>query len=792
MKLESQDFDNKLKSATANLQHMEREVRRTGATFEYADKEETAFLKSLGQMETKAMDAKGKIKELSNSYKELAMLYGRMTDAEKASKPGQALAASLQQLKARLNETKESFANVSKEIGEGGSGGLSKVMETLGSKIGIPASAFTALGGAMAAGAVAAKVAKDAFNANEAAVDDWGRTVEAARSIYDGFLTALNTGDFSGFLSRIGSISEAARKAYDELDRLGTMKTIQSPEMSRQQTENERNRMMLQTRRYIAPLDGSEGMAGMSNGDLLSDAQIKQIEDDLQNGIKRISELVTNEVQQTTNAIEAEYNRQAQTLGMSIEDFKKGTSSMAEFDKMIELAKKYYEFEDAHTTINYSRTGAAIKSRDQAVNPYEGYQKWDVFRVDGEAYNKLVELIKQRDQQIGQAYSLQSQSYRAINRVNGITARGGASEPKSSFNLGSPNDLPEVGSIADFERQASIVRNSMSGATTNEEYKEMEEHLNSILAKIKEIRGEQQKMVTGPSGFSPEGIAAFRSEIQGSMKGMQIGSDEYMFQAERLVDLTSFENLLKSATERGVQPDPALLEKLFETIDNAEFGIKPSVPDEAWDELVDDINEKSKSLPPISLNVKTGGVETLNKEVKQTTDHVAGAAQAFEALGNAMGQIEDPGAKVAGLIANAIASIASGYGQAVAQAGNGSAGGPWGWIAFAIAGLATMISTIAAVKSATAGNYAEGGIIGGNSYSGDNMRGILPNGDIIGLNSGEVVLNAAQQSNLAGQLQSNPMGNLRLSTEISGSNLRVVLNNDNRSRGGSRDVYGVR
>ena len=40
--------------------------------------------------------------------------------------------------------------------------------------------------------------------------------------------------------------------------------------------------------------------------------------------------------------------------------------------------------------------------------------------------------------------------------------------------------------------------------------------------------------------------------------------------------------------------------------------------------------------------------------------------------------------------------------------------------------------------------------------------------------------------------KSNPMGNLRLSTEISGSNLRVVLNNDNRSRGGSRDVYGVR
>lgn len=95
-----------------------------------------------------------------------------------------------------------------------------------------------------------------------------------------------------------------------------------------------------------------------------------------------------------------------------------------------------------------------------------------------------------------------------------------------------------------------------------------------------------------------------------------------------------------------------------------------------------------------------------------------------------------------------------------------------------------MISTIASIKSVTAGSYADGGIIPGNSFSGDNQ--------IASVNAGELILSRSQQANIAGQLQSNPMGNLRLSTEISGSNLRVVLNNDNRSRGGSRDVYGVR
>ena len=290
----------------------------------------------------------------------------------------------------------------------------------------------------------------------------------------------------------------------------------------------------------------------------------------------------------------------------------------------------------------------------------------------------------------------------------------------------------------------------------------------------------------GPSGYSQAGISAFRSEIQGSMKNMQMGSDEYMFQAERLVDLDTFENLLKTAIANGIQHDQAMLEGLFEQIDNATFSdnaleLVPSVPDDAWAELTAQINEHlaNLGLDPIELDVKTGGVETLSKEVEQTTDHVAGAAAAFSALGNAMSNIDDPGAQVAGLIAQAIGSVAAGYGAATAQA---ATMGPWAWITFAITGLATMISTIAGIKSATAGSYASGGIVPGTSYSGDNT--------IIAANAGEVVLNRAQQTNLASQLEAGSLpNNLHLSTEISGTNLRVVLDNDNRSKGGSRGAY---
>lgn len=92
-------------------------------------------------------------------------------------------------------------------------------MEGLTKVIGSNIAKFASWGAAIAA---AGKVLKDTFNKNETYVDDWGRTVESAKGVYDGFLNTLNTSNFSGFLLRIGDITEAARNAYDALDELGT------------------------------------------------------------------------------------------------------------------------------------------------------------------------------------------------------------------------------------------------------------------------------------------------------------------------------------------------------------------------------------------------------------------------------------------------------------------------------------------------------------------------------------------------------------------------------------------
>lgn len=283
---------------------------------------------------------------------------------------------------------------------------------------------------------------------------------------------------------------------------------------------------------------------------------------------------------------------------------------------------------------------------------------------------------------------------------------------------------------------------------------------------------------TGTGEFSQKAIDARMSHAKKIMDSSEIGSDRYLYEAEKIVDLTTLQNLMSEATKRGLTIDPEFIKEQLGQID-----VGLGVSDSTWQTLVDSLNEQiaaaNDELPSIELDVKTGNVKELDNQIGSLETNLNGAIGVFGQLGDAMQQIDDPGAKVAGIIMGAIANIAGTFAKSL-----GGTFTPWDWIAAAISGTATMISTIAAIKSATSGGFANGGIVPGNSFSGDNLRT-----SDYGINSGELILNRAQQSNIAGQLNSNPMGNMRLSTEISGTNLRIVMNNDNRARGGQRGFY---
>ena len=144
------------------------------------------------------------------------------------------------------------------------------------------------------------------------------------------------------------------------------------------------------------------------------------------------------------------------------------------------------------------------------------------------------------------------------------------------------------------------------------------------------------------------------------------------------------------------------------------------------------------------------------------------AAQSAANLGSALTSIDDPAAKAIGTVMSAIANIALSFSQAAIQA---SQLGPYGWIAYMAAGLGTLATAISTVHSLT--GYAEGGMIKGNSYSGDNLMAMGPNG-LIGLNAGEIVLNQAQQATLASNLQRQGGGGQRVVGVLKGEDIVLM------------------
>jgi hypothetical protein len=97
--------------------------------------------------------------------------------------------------------------------------------------------------------------------------------------------------------------------------------------------------------------------------------------------------------------------------------------------------------------------------------------------------------------------------------------------------------------------------------------------------------------------------------------------------------------------------------------------------------------------------------------------------------------------------------------------------GPWAWVAFAATGLAEMLTMISTIHSAT--GYASGGIVGGNSFSGDNVPAMVGN-TVVGLNAGELILNKSQQNNIASQL-TQAGGGGRLVAKLKGRDILISL-----------------
>lgn len=801
LKVDDKEYNSSLKQAQQGMQHLEQSLKDAGKSFTQVDKSVVNYVRGIGQMEAQSKTARGRISEMSNAFLELSLQYKNMSDEVKSGDVGKALAASLETLKQRVQEAKSQLDSATQSLSDNGEAGkgTSSVMEMLKDKFTVNIDAIKLFNIGLQAAEGALSVAKDAFFASEATVDEWGRVIDSSKSLYEGFLTALNTGDISGYLSRIDSIVQAARAAYNELDRLGTMKTIQAPQMSAQQTENERMRMMIQTGRYIAPVDGRR--ASMQNGQLLTPDQIKRIEQQLQNGMQKVVTLIGNEVEQTSKAIDAVYIRQAKELGMDLSEFRKGTSSMAEFDKRMKAYDDYQKWRNEnYYTDNWGNR------RVKEGNPFEEYKKWGTFRVDGERYNDLVRLIQQRDQQAGQAYSMQSQAYRTMNRAEGVTVSklmrgetisgttGGGSKGGKTITE-EKDDFVEINGLINMAAErVSDLQKRIREAPTESMIIELRDQLKDAQAELDRLNGKEVKiqMETGTSIQNDAGISAYIASIKQQLETADYGTSLYNGLSAQLADMTTLQNLIGESLRLGLGT------AMFDAAD--ELGkdfwtraMEGGVDNIDWQTIVDKINEARKAAgwDAISLDFESGSV---NSKEKKEKDGLQDSKTMLNAISQLTSGLQSIGIEIPNEIQSVI-SVIQGVMQVI-EAVNTIIG------VTQISSLTANTIAMGALTSALWANtatswipfagggivphFAEGGLIGkaalgmtipGNSFSGDNLRMPVVGGGMIGVNSGELILNRVQQGVLADALSEPPASIQGGNPYVSGENIFLGMNN---------------
>jgi hypothetical protein len=669
---------------------------------------------------------------------------------------------------------------------------------------------------------------------------------------------------------------------------------------------------MIQTGRYIAPQDGRTNAVFngrvMQNGDKLTAGQIRAMEKQLSNGMQSVTKLVGNEVKQTGKAIDAYYNKIAKTNGMTLQEFKKGTSSWDEFSKKMAGYDQYQKWRNEnYYTDNWGNR------RVKEGNPFEEYKKWGTFRVDkdGEnSYKDLVSLIQQRDQQVSQMYSTQTQAFRTMNRAEGFTVsklmgKGGGS------GSGTKNEPPALeGSIdaqtkkvqdlqkawraaADDDSRQKIkaqldeaqrTLNTMTGVKLPDpvipgSLKAYQDQLKESQADVVKMREEIQRMKE--AGEAPADIMVKQDELDDAIENLNVIQkkiDELNGKtAKASIDLNvntgDFdgqtyiqklqEQLLADAQNANMSTlGDFLNRKLREGIEGADLeGLSALLRSKIFPEDADDLDEdidtyiqtlKEKlgdklseaDIDAIKLAIETGdftGMSEENKNAKEGNKDfedftkglnalTAGLSSVSSGLKNIGVDVPKEVNEVIGVI-NGASQIISGVGTIISIFGSTAITANTtavGLNTAAIGGLIAALEFNSATNFLGLANggivpaFAHGGLIGraaagmmipGNSMSGDRLRLPVDGGrGMIGVNSGELILNKSSQNSLAAsllyaealigsikdysaslgntqqtilaqELEGNPMGGLQLDAVIGAEDIQLVINNRGRRTG---------
>lgn len=146
LRVEDKDYDSRLRNATQGLNRYIDGCRKAGGTLAYVEQETLNFVKALDKMPTVAEGGYMAIKELRRSIVDLTIQYRGLTDEEKQSPFGQAMAQSIDSLTERAARVKDAWRDVDHAIRNSASD--TKIFDQLAGSVSLATASFQTFQGA--------------------------------------------------------------------------------------------------------------------------------------------------------------------------------------------------------------------------------------------------------------------------------------------------------------------------------------------------------------------------------------------------------------------------------------------------------------------------------------------------------------------------------------------------------------------------------------------------------------------------------------------------------------------
>lgn len=146
-KLETTQFDSKLRDSAKSLADLTGKLMIAGKDFDRFASKNVEAAKALGNIAPSATNAKDKVKELVTAYNDVAKAYNKLTVEQKNTDYGKALAGSLAELKGRVKDAKQELYGLGDSMDKVKDAGVdfNSVLSSLGQRFGINSELMGAL-----------------------------------------------------------------------------------------------------------------------------------------------------------------------------------------------------------------------------------------------------------------------------------------------------------------------------------------------------------------------------------------------------------------------------------------------------------------------------------------------------------------------------------------------------------------------------------------------------------------------------------------------------------------------